>query len=267
MKKKTDIDIVKFITDNSFKNFHELIGSQILPFVLLEQKKRSILERPNGNIIIDAQLCFLYTQAQNHFFIEMFFIYLMVTQINIATKGVIKLKGGKTRKNKKSKKKTKRKLKRRKNQKGGNSMQSILIISSLLLLLFLKIQTTRAFEESKDGMGAFRFNEILELDPDDPEHMKNFTQEFGNLIDRPQVKSFQTANLTKMFAPDTKASGLLNYFATTNVDSFNKEVIAKADEIYNNNIMSAHRSLIDLCDMIIVEKSTDLSPITLGELL
>ena len=83
-----------------------MIGSQILPFVLLEKKKRSILERSNGNIVVDAQLCFLYTQAQNHFFIEMFFNYLMVTQMNIATKGVINLKEGKTMKNKRNKKKT-----------------------------------------------------------------------------------------------------------------------------------------------------------------
>lgn len=259
--------IVHTILDNNFKNFHQIIGSHILSFLSLEKKKRSIIERPNGNIVVDAQLCFLYTQAQNHLFIEMFFIYLIVTQMNIATKGVIKLKGGKTRKNKKNPKKTKRKLKRRKIQRGGNSTQSLLIISSLLLLLFLKIHTTRAFGETSDSyVGAFKFKQFLELDPDDDQHMMNFTQEFGNLINRPQVKSFQTANLTKLFAPDTKASGLLNYFATANVDYFNKEVIAKADEIYNNNIMSAHKSLIDLCHMVIVEKSTDLSPITLGEL-
>ena len=259
--------IVHTIVNNNFKNFPEMIGSQILPFVLLEKKKRSILERSNGNIVVDAQLCFLYTQAQNHFFIEMFFNYLMVTQMNIATKGVINLKEGKTMKNKRNKKKTKRKLKRRKNQKGGNSMQSILIISSLLLLTFLKIQTTRAFSETSDSyVGAFKFREFLDLDPDDDEHMTNFTKEFGNLINRQQVKSFQSANLTKLFAPDTPDSGFLRYFATANLDSFNKEVIAKADEIYNNDIIRVHKSLIHLCNTVIVDKSTDLSPITLGKL-
>ena len=269
MKKKTDIDIVKFITDNSFKNFHELIGSQILPFVLLEQKKRSILERPNGNIIIDAQLCFLYTQAQHNFFMEMYFIYLIVTQINEATNGVIKFnKGGKTKKNKKNKKKTKRKLKRRKNQKGGNSMQSVLIISALLLLLLLKIQTNRAFEETEDGIGAFKFSDIPILDPDNLDAMKEFTEKFGQMKNLPQVKSFQSAKLPEIFNVDTETSGLLSNFFSTDakLNSFNEKVIKKAGEIYNNHMRRAQESLEELCNKVIVDKSTNLSPIELGTL-
>lgn len=264
------VKVVNTIVDNQFKNFHELIGSQILPFVLLEEKKRSILERSNGNnIVIDAQLCFLYRQAQNHFFIEMYFNYLFVTQMNIATNKVIKLKGGKTKKNKKNKKKTKRKLKRRKNQKGGNSMQSgVLIISALLLLLLLKIQTNRAFEETEHGIGAFKFSDIPILDPDNLDAMKEFTEKFGEIKNAPQVKSFQSAKLPEIFNVDTEASGLLSNFFSSDakLNSFNEKVIKKAGEIYNNHMRRAQESLEELCKKVIVDKSTNLSPIELGQL-
>ena len=269
MKKDKDIvnsnDIKNRIVDNHFKNFHELIGSQIQAYLSLEEKKRSILEKPNGNIVIDAQLCFLYTQAQHHFFMEMYFIYLIVTQINEATNGVIKFnKGGKTKKNKKNKKKTKRKLKRRKNQKGGNTMQSVLIISALLLLLLLKIQTIRAFEETEHGIGAFKFSDIPILDPDDPNAMEKFTKNFGEINkNAPEVKSFQSANLTKLFGPDTDSS-LLKFFSDPN--SFNEKVIKKADEIYNKHMRRAQESLGELCNIVIADKSTNLSPIELGTL-
>ena len=93
--------ITKTILDNSFGEYRSILGSLIKAYVECQKKINSIIKRKNGNMDIDVQLCYLYSQAQNHLLMEILINHLIITNLNKINGGVLVLKGGKKTKAKK----------------------------------------------------------------------------------------------------------------------------------------------------------------------
>lgn len=262
--------ITKTILDNSFGEYRSILGSLIKAYVECQKKINSIIKRKNGNMDIDVQLCYLYSQAQNHLLMEILINHLIITNLHKINGGVLVLKGGKKTKAKKKGGGTSGKNKTRKLRLPiikTTKMSNIILFFSLFLLLSLKIYSAKSDNQlSLMDHPSFKYKSgPIEIESNDDEHMRNYTQQFGIINERPHSKAIKSANLTELFSKESN-SVFGSLFASFSSDKFNRDVIENTKSLMNNNILKVHSSLVKLCEQTFIEKSTDLSPIRLADL-
>ena len=266
--------ITKTILDKYFGEYRSILGSLIKAYVECQKKINSIVKRKNSNIDIDIRLCYLHSQAQNYLLMEILINYLIITKIHEINEGVLKLYGGKrTRVRKRGGKKgggkkTKKLISPIINTKNTKNISKIISFFSLFLLLSLKMYTAKANNHgSLHKQPAFKFENKgpVELDPLNDGHMKDETDGYGTVYERPERKVIRSANITELFSKDSN-SVFSSLFASLSSDKFNRDVVEKTKSLMNDNVYKVHSSLVKLCEKTFIEKSTDLSPIRLADL-
>ena len=200
---------------------------------------------------------------------DIFFHYLMNSELKKITGGVLKINigGKKTNRKKKQRIKSKR-LKNKIEGGGGTEINNFKSFVSLLILLSLRTFTVNAQGETHlQNIPVFKFENNI-LDPFNETQMEYFTSKFGTLHKQHNiVKKISTENLTNSFHAEFLKSNSKPWpeglFSKVNTDDFHEEIIQNTLSLFNDNIYKIHETMGQLCQ-IFMDKSTDISPIEIG---